>query len=224
MSRTDKDTPYWVLEKTSPARHEYHDHKRANNHGVLAHNGEHFCSIDELHSHGKARHRSGRRVWTKYQTRLEQHINSGTCKKSYVTPFQCNHDIFDQSINNRYGCPKNTSWRKIQEKWDMEADYSWREVLEWIELNGIVSHHTIDKRIYAPNAPCKCDAWTFYDDCGYEIDRNDLDHGLTGWGRWKWDDRENGYHMADLDRRAWREELNNARFIDWRNELELDFA
>lgn len=212
MSRTDKDTPWWVVERRPEASTTRHDHR----HTPTGPNHDGTCDIA----------RAGRfpkryvLVMPEHAKRQAQHVDSGACRKWHAIHYLCRHDVLGRP-DHICGEVSFSTWYN-NELALRDQGYSEHEIAEWVTLNGVAREHHITREIYDPNAACRCDAWVFTQNCVRDVDWDKAGHGHVGLGRWLREDWPNGRVETDLDRRATRDELNAARFLDWRDELLLD--
>lgn len=212
MSRTDKDTPWWVVEQRPEASTTHHDHRRTPT--GPGHDGA--CDIAR-DGHFPKRFNL---VMPEHAERQAQHVDSGACHKWHAIHYLCRHDVLGRP-DHACGEVSFITWYN-NELAMLNQGYSEHEIDEWVALNGVVHEHHVTKDIYDQHAPCKCDAWVFAQHCTRSVDWDKSGHGHVGLGRWRREDRSNGRVETDLNRCATRNELNTARFLDWRDELLFD--
>lgn len=217
MSRTDKDTPWFVLSQRKENTVEYHDHTRS-------HIGAVSCSID-IEDENPRKKTHGSTVFIKHREKYRQHRESGRCKKAILTTTSCKHDIFGNPMNRTY-CSKTSHLNMLMERrngfsvfdFRQDPDISLVDYKEFIKAHGVVHEHTVSQIKYNEFEPCKCDAWLIFTPCEHELNLDTMPHGITGASRRKNPDYRG--QTSRNERRIIRDELHEYKYSDWRNELD----
>lgn len=218
MSRTDKDTPWSVLSQRKENTVEYHDHTRS-------HIGAVACPINSQNPMARGKKNSLKIVRDKHQKQYSQHRDSGRCKKAMLVTKMCKHDIFGCTLDHSY-CPMTFMLSMKMEnrngfnRLDLlrDKDITEEEIKSFIKDNGVSHEHTISVMEYNMYEPCKCDAWLIFTPCEHELNLDTMPHGITGAGRSR--KFHEGIDRHREQRHTVRDDLRNAKYIDWREKLD----